>query len=63
MKPVYDEVNYVLNDNGDIDVNYYISKAHNLRNEAIRAYSAKAGDAIKASLDYIASLFQQPKAA
>jgi hypothetical protein len=60
MKAVYDEVNYVLNDSGEIDVNHYISKAHNLRSEAIRSYSLKVSGA---GIAYIASLFQNTKAA
>jgi len=63
MKSVYNEVNYVLNDSGEIDVNYYISKAHSLRSDVIRSYSAKVSETVKAGIVYIVSLFQSPKVA
>lgn len=57
------EVKYVLNNSGEIDVNYYISKAHSLRSEAVRSYSLKVSEKVKNRVDYIVSLFQNPKAA
>ncbi|MGH1440058.1 MAG: hypothetical protein ACRBBR_08120 [Cellvibrionaceae bacterium] len=63
MKVSNNEVNYILNDSGEIDVNYYINKAHSLRSEAIREYGVKASESIKSGIDYVASLFQNPKAA
>lgn len=63
MKASNNEVNYILNDSGEIDVNYYINKAHNLRSEAIRAYGVKVSESVKAGIGSIASLFQNPKAA
>jgi len=63
MNVSYDEANYILNESGEIDVNYYISKAHISRNEAIRDYGVKLSNSIKAGIDHITSLFQTPKAA
>jgi hypothetical protein len=62
MKKQYAE-NYVLNEFGDIDVNYYINKAHQLRSQAIRTEAQKASNAVKQAVTSLTSSLFSPKAA
>jgi hypothetical protein len=52
----YEKSNYVLTDRGDVDVNFYINKAHHLRNQAIKAYWTGLVDNIKETADSMTSL-------
>lgn len=63
MKPVYENATYVLDENGDIDVNHYIDKAHRLRSDAAFSLSFKASDSVESAISHMTSLFQAPKVA
>ena len=54
---------YIANEFGDLDVNYYISKAYSLRNEAIKAESLKLSNGIKQAISSLAGFVSSPKAA
>jgi hypothetical protein len=56
MKPQSNDT-YVLNEFGEIDVNYYISLAHKLRNDAIKEGSLKLTALIKQGFQAAAALF------
>ncbi|MEJ2416542.1 MAG: hypothetical protein P8Y45_06345 [Exilibacterium sp.] len=52
-----DNDTYVLNEFGDIDVNYYINKAQRLRNQTIRKNTINLIGLIKQKLHSIGALF------
>ncbi|MGH1484850.1 MAG: hypothetical protein ACRBCI_01445 [Cellvibrionaceae bacterium] len=57
------EVDYVLNEFGDIDVNYYINKGRQLRAQALRDESQKLSNAIKGAISNLAGSLFNPKPA
>ncbi len=53
--------NYMTNELGQIDANYYIAKARSLRSEAIQSHSASLGEAVKRGIQSLIGLFYSPK--
>ena len=63
MKAIYDDVNYVLNEGGDVNVNEYIKQAHRLRSEAFRSYASSIINAVKTNVGRTFTLPHNPKTA
>ena len=51
-----DNDTYVLNEFGEIDLNYYINRAHQLRSQAMKESTLKLGNAIKQGFHSLVAL-------
>lgn len=59
----YEKSNYVVTARGDIDVNFYISRARRLRNQAIKTHAVELVEKIKRTANSAGNLSTNPKAA
>lgn len=62
MNELY-ETNYVLDEVGNLDVNYYINQAKELRSQTFKAESGKLIAAVKQRLNNLTTILFHPKAA
>ena len=55
------EMNYVLNESGNVDVNYYLNKGRQLRAQALRDELQRLSKVIKGAISSLVSSLSNPK--